>query len=305
MDESRVRADVLEYYITYDDGEFIRIEDEDGCSVSIRVTSTDFFIVSILVEEELRLKGRGRGLLAAAEYEAYARKKSGLSALYVDNEGIGAFFKKCQFSPVDGSSITAFDVKTMVRIKRVRQMMSRIPEEHRYVNLRGLDISGFEKLMTFLGSMGLSTVINRVSDMDLDISGILMVRGVMVAALLCARIGEDVYLDSAACSEAGDKSIIATAFIGMLEAAVTSGVRHIITAEPEGLSKKVIEFITDGYTGEESSRWVVAEKRTRKSGHGEIEKSIHRDIQPELKNEWQRELRHLPVQRGMSERTVV
>lgn len=297
--------DALEYYITYQDKEFIRIEDEDGCSVSIRVTTSDFFIISIMVPEELRLMGRGRGLLAAAARVAYMENKRYLRVAYVDGEPMSSFIKKCGYRPVDETSISIFDIRKLQRKIGNGQLLSRVPANYEYVSLREQDIDGYEEVMKFLGGLGLSSAISRISDMDLDISGVLNVGGVLSAVVLCARMGDDIYVDTAASIDDSDKKIIAATTVGMLDLAFLSGALHLITDEPQGLSKTIIGIITAGYMGEENARWVYAIKHTKEPKDGDEEISVHRDIQPELRNEWQRELRHFPMQRSMVEKNCM
>ncbi len=297
--------DALEYYITYQDKDFIRIEDEDGCSVSIRVTSSDFFIISILVSEDLRLQGRGRGLLAAAEQLAYTNKKSYVRIAYVDSEAMSSFIKKCGYRPVDEASISVFSVKQIQRKTGGGRLLAKVPADYEYVSLGELDIGGFEELMKFLGGMGLSSAINRISDMDFDISGVLFVRGAISAVVLCARMGDDIYIDTAVSAFENDKKIIAAAAVGMLDLAFASGALRLITDEPQGLSRTVIGIITGGYMGEESAKWVHAIKHTKEPEGGDEKISIQRDVQTELRNEWQRELRHFPMQRSMVEKNCM
>ena len=300
--ESDKTDEIMDYYITYVDQEFIRIEDEDGCSVTIRVTSSDFHIISILVPEDLRRNGRGSGLLAAAEHVACTRGKSYMRIAYVDSEAMSSLVKKCGYRLVDESSISVFDIKKLQKTIKIGQLMARVPKDYQYVSLRELTIEGFEDLMKFLGGRGLSSAISRISEMDIDISGVLTVGGVMSAVVLCARMGDDIYMDTAVSIDESDKTIIAAAAVGMLDLAMTSGALHLITDEPQGLSKKVLGIITDGYIWEESDRWMYAVKRIAKTEGSDKEISVNWDVQPELRNEWQRELRHLPMQRSMVEK---
>ena len=303
--EADMIDDAVEYYVTYADQEFIRIEDEDGCSVSIRVTSSDFFILSIMVPEDLRLRGRGRGLLAAAEQMAHTKGKDYVRIAFVDSEAMSSFIKKCGYKLVDESLVSTFDInKSKIKI-RVRQLMDKVPADYQYLSLIELGIGGFEEIMKFLKDKGLSSVVSRISDMDFDSSGVLNVGGVLSAVVLCARMGDDIYMDTAASIDESDQKIIAAATVSMLDMAIVAGARQLITDAPQGLSKKVMSIITEGYMGQESARWIYAIKRIEKPKEGALEISVHRDIQPELRNEWQRELRHLPLQRGLAEKTIM
>ncbi len=142
------------YYRTIDNGELLRIEDEDGSAITLSMYDHVARILSVYVNEDDRREGVGSGLLCAAESEALGRGCVFLEAdVSEEQPGVFPFFENNGFSSKEEAPVYKLTKKDVVSSRTIKECLSKTEGSTFLIPLSQLDKRKWEEIFKYASTM--------------------------------------------------------------------------------------------------------------------------------------------------------
>ena len=285
----------MQFYKTFDNNGFIRIENDGGSSLTVLKRGGSAFVLSLVVPEEDRGKGIGEALVEAVSRILIKRGVESLEAAYPDRfEEYGKFLSDVGFSEMGSVPVVSVALKTILSDPVIKlAILSKVDGAH-FVSLADHRPDLLEELFVYTRNHLL------IDERDIDrffseASGIVYDdRGNMKAFILCTldEEGTSVHVDYIAGLEKGKPQYILSAVRGMLTGILEAGgERAFKTITMVAANPDVNDLIQRNFKDKEITspigKAVFAVKKLEVTDEGDNVEDIPDE---DMENEWRREV---------------
>ena len=290
----------MQFYKTFDNNGFIRIENDGGSSLTVLKRGGSAFVLSLVVPEEDRGKGIGEALVEAVSRILTSRGVKKLEAGYPDRfEDYGKFLSDVGFSEVLSVPLISVHLKTLLSDPVVKLAIISKVEGAAYVSLADHEPAQLKELLDLTRARLL------IDERDIDrfygeASGIVYDnRGNMKAFLLCTVDEEEstIHVDYFAALEEGKPQYIMCAIRGFLAALLEAGgERAFKTITMVAANPDVNDLIRRNFKDKEITspigNAVFAEKMLNETGE---DNNVEDVPDEDMVDEWRREVWRDPI----------
>ena len=290
----------MQFYKTFDNNGFIRIENDGGSSLTVLKRGGSAFVLSLVVPEEDRGKGIGEALVEAVSRILTSRGVEKLEAGYPDRfEDYGKFLSDVGFSEVLSVPLISVPLKTLLSDPVVKLAIISKVEGAAYVSLADHEPAQLKELLDLTRNRLL------IDERDIDrfygeASGIVYDnRGNMKAFLLCTVDEEEssIHVDYFAALEEGKPQYIMCAIRGFLAALLEAGgERAFKTITMVAANPYVNDLIRRNFKDKEITspigNAVFAEKMLNETGE---DNNVEDVPDEDMVDEWRREVWRDPI----------
>lgn len=290
----------MQFYKTFDNNGFIRIENDGGSSLTVLKRGGSAFVLSLVVPEEDRGKGIGEALVEAVSRILTSRGVEKLEAGYPDRfEDYGKFLSDVGFSEVLSVPLISVHLKTLLSDPVVKLAIISKVEGAAYVSLADHEPAQLKELLDLTRARLL------IDERDIDrfygeASGIVYDnRGNMKAFLLCTVDEEEssIHVDYFAALEEGKPQYIMCAIRGFLAALLEAGgERAFKTITMVAANPDVNDLMRRNFKDKEITspigNAVFAEKMLNETGE---DNNVEDVPDEDMVDEWRREVWRDPI----------
>ena len=292
----------MQLYKTFDENDLIRIEDDEGSSVTVHKRGDYALILSLFVPGSDRREGIGTALVEAACQALLSKGVHSLEVDYPDSlEGFGEFLKSTGFSEISSAPVLSVELKTILSKSVVKRIILSEVDGVNYVSLVDLNADQWEELFDSFTKKHLMIENSDVSRFFHDASGIVYDdHGNLQAFLLCSADEDEavVHVDFLVGMGKGKPQYIMGVLRGMLIGLLEAGGERtfqtitLVAANPD-INQILDRVFKDGESVSHAGNVVFASKQLEEI-YDETEAEDALD--PDLEDEWRREIRRVPLQ---------
>lgn len=290
---------------TVDTEEILRLEEEEGSSISIKKSEGKAQVLSIFVQKDDRREGIGSTLLFAAENILYDRGIRSVTVDFSDMiKGMEAFFENAGYIIEEGAPIISVNMKELLTSVTARKLLVNEDDNLKFVPLSELMVEQLEALMDGMASYSVNLGASDIARFIQEASGVVFDKENRPQAfILCSDGDESIHVDFLAGGKSADPKTIVAAIRGMMEYVINEGgARTFETLTLIGCNKKITRLLEHvlkkGIEPDTIGHTLYAE-RIITSKHDLEDTDIDEDEDEDMEDEWQREIRKVPMQRNI------
>lgn len=182
---------------TYEDGNFIRIENSEGDSITVYVEDTTAYLLSVFVSFANRGLGRGAELITAMESLLVRRGAKQFVANYSSKLlNMCDLLESCGFFVAEGNPLICIDPLDVLAKPRVAAAVREGKKQDLFKTLSSLDAVQTGRLMEFLNKRFRPLSMAYLAGFRQDLSGVVFdSRGQVGAVVLCSKYESDAHID--------------------------------------------------------------------------------------------------------------
>ena len=215
----------MQFYITMDEGGFLRITDENDNAVTLYYSEGVASILSIFVAEDERGEGLGRGLIAAAEVLCAHRGVTLIEADYADiMPEVTSFFAKNGYSICEGSPVISVAMSEIIANEAVKKTLQRSFSGLRFVSLEEILLMQWEEVSSVFLKFSMRLSKDELGRFSQKLSGLVYDKASEAQALiLCSTKGSGLHVDFIGTSGGDSQQYAVAALQGVLLEAIAEG----------------------------------------------------------------------------------
>ncbi|MBR3305745.1 MAG: hypothetical protein IKI75_00660 [Lachnospiraceae bacterium] len=297
------------YQITYDNGQILRIENEDSSAITLRYHGDTARILSIYVPEKDRNEEIGKGLLYVAESELYSRGVRLVEADYSDSlTAVTGLLRSAGYHITESAQIIALDIKGLFASEKAKKYLGRDIEGAIFITLEDLGAADWDGMMKYLDSFGIQLSTYDIARFSQRLSGVMCDEtGKRRAVLLCTESEDSIHLEFLAGNTKNDTKYVNYAMAEMLREVsrgggrLKNGVLTLLASDPSVISL-LEEILGTEYGPERVGCALYAGKKLKKEMYPEI--SIEESPEEDRLDDWRREIAGVPFQSNIAYKMV-
>lgn len=289
----------MQFYITLDDGGFLRITDENENAITLYLNEGVANILSIFVDEDDRGEGIGTGLLNAAETVCADRGITLIEADYTDVlPDVTSFLEKHGYKLSDGFPILSIAMSDILGNDTLSKTIQRSFKGLRFASLEEIFLMQWEEINAIFTKFSIRLSKNELAKFSQRLSGLVYEESSEAkAVILCSTQEGGLHIDFLG-TPGGDSQQYAVATLqGMLLEAIADGGESMYPAITAFCVQDKIEKAFDniGLSSQKLGKSVYARKELS-AGDYDIGSLDIEDDPDDQMPEWIREIKNVPMQ---------
>lgn len=297
----------MQLRITADYDDILRLEDENGASVTLKISGNMAQLLSILVPEEKRRINIGTELLSITEAVLADRGITMISADYVDwIEGMSGFLSRSGYTITETAPILSIADGLRKNYETIKRVLSREYRGVSYVRMCDMSIFQMEEMFAFLSDMGIEITSYDMAHFHQKISGAAYdekgrLCSVCFNTLRDADICTDLLVSRPGAESKFTYAVIKEVGRSMLELGEEQNIDAILIAACSNGVEALFRFVLErGKMPDKAGICLLAQKSISSnpgvlSGH-----SIITETDDSLQRKWLAELQDIYMQRNVS-----